>query len=543
MSQGLAYQFSGFAPACSRAVRHLIDEEVLGTDADVLQVYMEISEVEGDTHLELPPQESENMIELSEAITPSADIHANSSKFKVVDLEARVDIRRDVEVVCFPRTSQQTDVMSSSFLAQLKDCGEQLDIIEFLRSSRDWRDINEVLHGVEKGIDRFTTMDTLTQDAHIIQDILHHLLMIKSRQIVKPSRPSTSSTSGTRTVAVTSPPVSTLAEDLPATSPPPPPLISSPPVTSTVQISSTIIISTPSPTSVSPTSPQTEELFHPLHQYPHPDIESSSHIPSFNLLDDSFMDDSPSSPLDLPSSSTLYQQLLQDIIAQPSFTPSISIPLSSISTLLISQPSFPPSTSSPPTSLAVPPTVSTYAQVPIEHVDLPALADRLYELIAPRLSLLLETSLDPLLKSVADLSATLSSLIPQAIPSFGRLDPVLTESRQGKMPHEVEILPVAAAATISSVQAVVTSTQAPASTPQGWVHLAELDGPFVKLRLQGRFWHTGAAILASRTTCLKYRISVMPNKPGLSKRGELDMGEFELGVPARARQKIGKLEP
>ncbi|KAK8962915.1 Deoxyhypusine synthase [Platanthera guangdongensis] len=183
------------------------------------------------------------------------------------------------------------------------------------------------------------------------------------------------------------------------------------------------------------------------------------------------MDDSPSSPPDLPSSSTSYQQLLQDIIAQPSFTPSIFIPLSSISTIPTPQPSFPPYTSSPPTSPAAPPYFSTSAQVPTEHVDIPALADRLYELIAPRLSLLLETSLAPLIQSVAALSTRLSSLFPQAIPSFGCLDPAVSESRQGEMPHEDVRLHAAAissvpAAAISSVQVAVSSTQAPASTPQ-----------------------------------------------------------------------------
>ncbi|KAK8969220.1 hypothetical protein KSP40_PGU009065 [Platanthera guangdongensis] len=122
-----------------------------------------------------------------------------------------------------------------------------------------------------------------------------------SVQIVKPSRPSVVSTSSTRTVSVTSPQVTAPAKDLRASSSPPPPPVSSTPVTST------IIISTPSPTSIpSPTPPLTEELFHPLHQYPHLDIDSSSHIPSFNLIDDSYMDDSPSSPIEPPSSSTAY---------------------------------------------------------------------------------------------------------------------------------------------------------------------------------------------------------------------------------------------
>ncbi|KAK8941225.1 hypothetical protein KSP39_PZI010412 [Platanthera zijinensis] len=40
----------------------------------------------------------------------------------------------------------------------------------------------------------------------------------------------------------------------------------------------------------------------------------------------------------------------------------------------------------------------------------------------------------------------------------------------------------------------------------GVVDLAELDGPFVKLRLRGRFWHTRATVLARLATYLKNRI-------------------------------------
>ncbi|KAK8938000.1 hypothetical protein KSP40_PGU001073 [Platanthera guangdongensis] len=90
--------------------------------------------------------------------------------------------------------------------------------------------------------------------------------------------------------------------------------------------------------------------------------------------------------------------------------------------------------------------------VPLEQVDLPAIADKLYELLALRLSLLLETSLAPLLKTIQELSDRLSSILPpQAIPSTGCLDPVITESRQGEMPYEAERLPAA----VPSVQAPI----------------------------------------------------------------------------------------
>ena len=40
----------------------------------------------------------------------------------------------------------------------------------------------------------------------------------------------------------------------------------------------------------------------------------------------------------------------------------------------------------------------------------------------------------------------------------------------------------------------------------GTVELAELDGPFVKLRLQGRFWHKKADVLARVAVYLRRRI-------------------------------------
>ena len=40
----------------------------------------------------------------------------------------------------------------------------------------------------------------------------------------------------------------------------------------------------------------------------------------------------------------------------------------------------------------------------------------------------------------------------------------------------------------------------------GTVTLAELDGPFVKLRLQGRFWHKRADVLARVAAYLQRRI-------------------------------------
>jgi hypothetical protein len=42
----------------------------------------------------------------------------------------------------------------------------------------------------------------------------------------------------------------------------------------------------------------------------------------------------------------------------------------------------------------------------------------------------------------------------------------------------------------------------------GQVDLAELDGPFVKLRLKGKFWHTRSTVVARIGNYLKNRIPV-----------------------------------
>ncbi|KAK8968514.1 Methylthioribose kinase [Platanthera guangdongensis] len=282
------------------------------------------------------------------------------------------------------------------------------------------------------------------------------------RQIIKPSRPSSSASapSGTRTLRVTPPQVSAPAEDLPAASAAsPPPPSTTLPISSTTPATSTITISSPSPTSI----PSPADHFHPLFSYPPPDVTSSPSLPSFTLLDESYMDDSPSSPPDLPSSSTSFQDLLHHIIAQPTFTPSISIPLSSISTIPSPEPFIPPFSPPPPASLAIP---IPYTSAPaLEHVDLPALADQLYELLAPRLSLLMEASLAPLQQSVAALSARLSSfLTPQAAPPAGCLDPEVSASRQGEMPYEAS-LHAAVAAASAATDVVSVSASATAAAP------------------------------------------------------------------------------
>ncbi|KAK8965175.1 hypothetical protein KSP40_PGU014399 [Platanthera guangdongensis] len=200
------------------------------------------------------------------------------------------------------------------------------------------------------------------------------------------------------------------------------------------------------------------------------------------------MDDSPSSPPELPSSSTSYQQLLQEILDQPTFTPSLSIPLSSISTIPSPQPSLPQYTSSPLQAPVAPTPSSTSAPVTTEQVDIPALADKIYELIAPRLSLLLETSLAPLLESVAALSARLSSLFPQATPSSVCLDPPLSESRQGEMPYEVSLPVVSSVTTDHSNNVGLVRVQRPQLlSPQGIAqskqHIPIRKMFFTKLRL------------------------------------------------------------
>lgn len=42
----------------------------------------------------------------------------------------------------------------------------------------------------------------------------------------------------------------------------------------------------------------------------------------------------------------------------------------------------------------------------------------------------------------------------------------------------------------------------------GIVELAELDGPYVKISLKGRFWHTRSNVLARIGNYLKHRIPV-----------------------------------
>ncbi|KAK8948710.1 LIMR family protein [Platanthera zijinensis] len=131
----------------------------------------------------------------------------------------------------------------------------------------------------------------------------------------------------------------------------------------------------------------------------------------------------------------------------------ISVVVCGLALGILYKPSIPrppiPSLSMPPAPAIILLTTffPTSAQVPLEHVDLSALADRLYELLAPKLISLLETTLAPLLTYVKELSSKLSSFTPsQAITSFGCLDSVLPESRQGEMPSEVVVVPESAPA-------------------------------------------------------------------------------------------------
>ncbi|KAK8939176.1 hypothetical protein KSP39_PZI011715 [Platanthera zijinensis] len=295
------------------------------------------------------------------------------------------------------------------------------------------------------------------------------------RQIINPTRATAPLPSGTRTASVTPP-----AEVLPASLPPPAvssPAFSSSPSVSTITISSPNTIS--SPVSSPPVS--TSEEFHPLFSY------STFTLPSFSLADDSFMDDSPSSPPEPPSTSS-FQQMLHDILSQPSFTPSLSSPIStstsSISTIPSSEPSIPtPPTSTPsaPANILISTFTPTSAQAPLEHVDLPRLADRLYELLAPRLTSLLDTSLAPLLKQVQELSTKLSSFSSsQAITSTGCLGSTLLEPRQGEMLYEeVDVLvdaPVFAPAPAPLTQKAVDSLLSQFDT----VHFSFLPVPLTE---------------------------------------------------------------
>ncbi|KAK8914617.1 hypothetical protein KSP39_PZI023461 [Platanthera zijinensis] len=154
--------------------------------------------------------------------------------------------------------------------------------------------------------------------------------------------------------------------------------------------------------------------------------------------------------------------MLQDILSQSSFTPSLASPIytstSSIPSFPLSEPSIPSFSMPPAPAIVLPTTFSpTSAQAPLEHVDLSALADRLYELLAPKLTSLLETTLAPLLTHVKELSSELSSFsLSQAITSSGCLDSVLPESRQGEMPSEVVVVPESAPAFAMDLQSLLS---------------------------------------------------------------------------------------
>ncbi|KAK8967160.1 hypothetical protein KSP40_PGU015154 [Platanthera guangdongensis] len=113
----------------------------------------------------------------------------------------------------------------------------------------------------------------------------------------------------------------------------------------------------------------------------------------------------------------------------------------------------------------------------LEQVDLSALADRLYELLAPRLSLLLETSLAPLHLSVAALSARLSSLFPQAAPTAVCLDPDMSASRQGEMSYEVNLHAAAAAVSVSCLSAAAVTPASSAAPPLAAVVVPQAQVP------------------------------------------------------------------
>ncbi|KAK8931468.1 Vacuolar-sorting receptor 6 [Platanthera zijinensis] len=141
------------------------------------------------------------------------------------------------------------------------------------------------------------------------------------------------------------------------------------------------------------------------------------------LLTEVFLLSSGDDSIDL--SGEEYSSMLDRM--EPSI-PTLSSTTSSISLVPVTPIPVP----SPPTSV----------QAHLEHIDISNLADKLYVLLAPRLTSLLETSLAPLLQHVQELSTKLSSFLSsQAIPSSGCLDSIVSKPRQGEMPYEVVDVP------------------------------------------------------------------------------------------------------
>ncbi|KAK8957907.1 hypothetical protein KSP39_PZI000068 [Platanthera zijinensis] len=196
--------------------------------------------------------------------------------------------------------------------------------------------------------------------------------------------------------------------------------------------STTVIPSTqPLPSSISTIAsslpPHTTFLPIRLDSTPHEDLFS------FDMHEDSFMDASTSSPHDFHHPST-FSELLFSSIHEP-VTPPLSTPPSTSSTFTVSA------------------TPSTSTQVPLEQVALLPLANQIFDLLAPRLSSLLDAKLDPLILSLRTLSASVSSLSSQlACPSSGGLESATTDSRQGEMSAEEELPP-------STVQFVQTCSE------------------------------------------------------------------------------------
>ncbi|KAK8923758.1 Annexin D1 [Platanthera zijinensis] len=348
-------------------------------------IFTEVFELEnGNDSMELSNEEYDAMLD---RMGHSSE---NASKLLKVDLAIEFRLLADVvgKVICAKRTAH--DAISRHqfcIMAALLD-----------KKHLNWGEI--LFDLVKKKVNK-----TYVHFGRVLGLLLHHIcpqLLVSSkhinaskrltcaligkwdRKITNPRAAAAMKTSTeTRTVVVTSPQPSDLVEEaMPSIT------ISSSFSFPTTFTPSTSQFSSPMPTTSSiatiassiPPSITTSEDFHPLHFFPPMDIE-------INNPDDSFLDGSPDDTSETPS--------LSDLIMSSIIEPTIPIP------------SIP--TSSPVASVSPP---STSAQHPLEQVDLLPLANKLYELLDPRLSSLLDASLAPIILSLNSISSKLSSLTP-----------------------------------------------------------------------------------------------------------------------------------
>ncbi|KAL3716060.1 hypothetical protein ACJRO7_007776 [Eucalyptus globulus] len=123
----------------------------------------------------------------------------------------------------------------------------------------------------------------------------------------------------------------------------------------------------------------------------------------------------------------------------------------------------------------------------------------------------------PLYSARRRASSSSASLTPPTVRSYGRSSirpPKLrlgSSARSLPPPRRLRLAPAAAAAGVPSPPLDLTEENirlvlADARVEARQIELAELDGPFVKISLKGRFWHERSMVLARVGNYLKQRI-------------------------------------